>query len=58
VPESIGDQKTGHDGQQESGKLRTVAQDIIIITKKGILPLSYQDVCRELESRLINRADE
>ena len=27
VPESIGDQKTGHDGQQESGKLRTEKQD-------------------------------
>jgi len=34
------------------------SQDIVIIAKKGILPLSYQDVYRELESRLINRADE
>ena len=33
------------------------AQDIVIIAKKGILPLTYNDVCTELESRLINRAD-
>ena len=31
--------------------------DIVIIAKKGILPLSCQEVCRELESRLIDRAD-
>ena len=33
------------------------AQDIVIIAKKGILPLTYNDVCTELESRLINRTD-
>lgn len=33
------------------------AQDIVIIAKKGILPLAYSDVCAELESRLIKRAD-
>jgi ribonuclease P protein component len=33
------------------------SQDIVIIAKKGILPLTYGDVYRELESRLINRAD-
>jgi ribonuclease P protein component len=33
------------------------SRDIVIIAKKGILPLRYQDVCRELESRLIDRAD-
>ena len=33
------------------------AQDVVIIAKKGILPLTYSDVCTELESRLINRAD-
>jgi ribonuclease P protein component len=33
------------------------SQDIVIIAKKGILPLAYRDVCRELESRLIDRAD-
>jgi len=39
-------------------KLRLPAsQDIVIIAKKGILPLTYNDVRAELESRLINRAD-
>jgi ribonuclease P protein component len=39
-------------------KLRLpAAQDIVIIAKKGILPLTYSDVCTELESRLISRAD-
>jgi ribonuclease P protein component len=33
------------------------SQDIVIIAKRGILPLTYNDVCTELESRLINRAD-
>jgi ribonuclease P protein component len=33
------------------------SQDIVIIAKKGILPLSYRDVCTELESRLTNNAD-
>lgn len=33
------------------------AQDIVIIAKRGILPLTYSDVCTDLESRLINRAD-
>jgi ribonuclease P protein component len=33
------------------------SQDIVIIAKKGILPLTYRDVCAELESRLIDRAD-
>jgi ribonuclease P protein component len=33
------------------------AQDIVIIAKKGILPLTYNDVRAELESRLINRTD-
>jgi len=33
------------------------AQDIVIIAKKGILPLTYSDVYTELESRLISRAD-
>jgi ribonuclease P protein component len=33
------------------------SQDIVIIAKKGILPLGYGDVCRELESRLIHRVD-
>jgi ribonuclease P protein component len=33
------------------------SQDIVIIAKKGILPMSYNDVCTELDSRLINTAD-
>lgn len=33
------------------------AQDIVIIARKGILPLTYRDVCTELESRLIRGAD-
>jgi ribonuclease P protein component len=33
------------------------SQDIVIIAKRGILPLTYSDVCRELEGRLINRTD-
>ena len=33
------------------------SHDIVIIAKRGILPLSRQEVCRELESRLIDRAD-
>jgi ribonuclease P protein component len=34
------------------------SQDIVIIAKRGIpFPLSYQEVSRELESRLIQRAD-
>jgi ribonuclease P protein component len=33
------------------------AQDIVIIAKKGILPLTYNEVCAELESRLIYRND-
>lgn len=33
------------------------AQDIVIIAKRGILPLTYNEVCAELESRLINRTD-
>ena len=33
------------------------SQDIVIIAKKGILPLTYHDVYAELESRLIDRAD-
>ena len=33
------------------------AQDIVIIAKRGILPLTYNSVCAELESRLINRND-
>ena len=33
------------------------AQDIVIIAKKGILPLAYNDVRTELESCLIKRAD-
>ena len=33
------------------------AQDIVIIAKKGILPLNYNEVRAELESRLINRTD-
>jgi ribonuclease P protein component len=32
-------------------------QDIVIIVKKGILPLTYNDVRTELESCLIERAD-
>lgn len=35
-----------------------VSQDIVIIAKKGILPLTYRDVCAELGSRLIDRADD
>ncbi|MBM4313895.1 MAG: ribonuclease P protein component [Deltaproteobacteria bacterium] len=39
-------------------KLRLpAAQDIVIIAKKGILPLSYSDVYTELEGRLISNAD-
>jgi ribonuclease P protein component len=33
------------------------SQDIVIIAKSGILPLTYRDVCTELESCLIHRAD-
>jgi ribonuclease P protein component len=33
------------------------SQDIVIIAKRGILPLTYNDVCTELGSRLIDRAD-
>ena len=33
------------------------SQDIVIIARKGILPLTYRDVCAELGSRLIDRAD-
>ena len=33
------------------------SQDIVIIAKKGILPLGYGDVSRELESRLTPRVD-
>ncbi|MBU1743860.1 MAG: ribonuclease P protein component, partial [Proteobacteria bacterium] len=33
------------------------SQDIVIIAKRGILPLTYRDVCTELESRLIRRTD-
>lgn len=33
------------------------AQDIVIIAKKGIFPLTYHDVSTELEGRLINRTD-
>jgi ribonuclease P protein component len=33
------------------------SQDIVIIAKKGILPLTYRDVFAELESRLIDRND-
>jgi RNase P protein component len=33
------------------------SQDIVIIAKRGILPLTYRDVCTELESRLIRRAN-
>jgi ribonuclease P protein component len=33
------------------------SQDIVIIAKRGILPLTYGDVYQELESRLIHRAD-
>jgi ribonuclease P protein component len=33
------------------------SQDIVIIAKRGILPLTYNDVCTDLKSRLINRAD-
>lgn len=33
------------------------SSDIVIIAKKGILPLTYSDVYRELESRLIDRTD-
>jgi ribonuclease P protein component len=33
------------------------AQDIVVIAKRGILPLTYSDIRAELESRLINRAD-
>jgi ribonuclease P protein component len=33
------------------------SQDIVIIAKRGILPMMYRDVCTELESRLIQKAD-
>ncbi len=33
------------------------AQDIVIIAKKGIGPLTFKEVSSELESRLIERAD-
>jgi ribonuclease P protein component len=33
------------------------AQDIVIIAKKGIFPLTYSDVYAELESRLTDRDD-
>lgn len=33
------------------------SQDIVIIAKKGILPLGYEELCRELESRLIQRVN-
>ena len=33
------------------------AQDIVIIAKRGILPITYSEVCAELDSRLINRTD-
>jgi ribonuclease P protein component len=33
------------------------SQDIVIIAKKGILPLTYGDVCTELGSRLIHKVD-
>lgn len=33
------------------------SQDIVIIAKRGILPLTYRDVCAELGSRLIDRTD-
>ena len=33
------------------------SQDIVIIAKRGILPLTYRDVCTELGSCLIQRAD-
>ena len=33
------------------------SQDIVIIAKRGILPLMYSDVCTELGSRLIQRDD-
>ena len=33
------------------------SQDIVIIAKRGILPLTYRDVCTELGNCLIQRAD-
>ena len=33
------------------------SEDIVIIARRGILPLTYRDVLTELESRLINSAD-
>lgn len=33
------------------------SQDIVIIAKKGILPLMYGDVCTELLSRLSHKTD-
>jgi ribonuclease P protein component len=33
------------------------SQDIVIIAKRGILPLTYRDVCAELESRLMRKTD-
>jgi ribonuclease P protein component len=33
------------------------SQDIVIIAKRGILPLMYSDVCTELGSRLIQKND-
>jgi ribonuclease P protein component len=32
-------------------------QDIVIIAKRNITRLAYQDVCTELESRLIKKSD-
>lgn len=34
-----------------------VSQDIVIIAKRGILPLTYRDVRTELENGLIPKAD-
>ena len=33
------------------------SQDIVIIAKRGILPMTYRDVCTELGSCLIQKAD-
>ncbi len=33
------------------------SQDIVIIAKRGMPPLTYHDVCTDLESRLIDRAN-
>ena len=35
----------------------SVRQDIVIIAKRNITSLTYQDVCRELESHLIEKSD-